>query len=44
MGDPNLVWFTLTGLTLTPGKIPLTIILIAYIKNRPATEDRGCTQ
>jgi hypothetical protein len=44
MGDPNLIWLALTGLALTPSKIPLTIILIAYIKNRPTTDDRGCTQ
>lgn len=35
MGDHTLIGLVLTGLALAPGKIPLTIILIAYIKNRP---------
>lgn len=34
MGDHNLIGLLLTGLALAPGKIPLALILIAYVKNR----------
>lgn len=34
MGDHNLIGLVLTALALAPGKIPLALILIAYVKNR----------
>ena len=40
MGDLDLIGLVLTALAITPGKVPLAILLVAHTKSKATTQEK----